>query len=934
MIFDKLFSPKHQHKDPAKRISAVDEIIDVTLAHKGWLHDLAFNDENCDVKLAALSKLNDFTLWLKAFEENNYEGIKKRALQEVLERLEKPEQVSDKLFQEILLNKRYTEISKKLKASSKRLTANEDWIFAWLLQSSDDAGLQRFYAESDHHEHCKHVIEYFKDNEKVLKKLRKKTTIPELNHLIDANLDALKQKAEKPIQIMKSGKLINARLNALLDNDDYDVVTNNKKILHGEFQDLKKEFIYLDQNSASELTQKYLFLKERVEKRLSDLLPAHEEKLAFQLLNEQQNALAAQVESIQEQVEHLFDVEDKTDFNIQHELLSNAMSDAKEQYTSLIDRISDSTQPPLMVQQKQIKRTINTIDEMLGNAADIVANNQVLASTISSLEKLQSAFEGNQITLNELKLQFASEKNNIKREDAYSPKLLSSYKAVSKKVQAHLDAFKAEQKKYSQRCQGKLRTVSTLISSGKYKAALNVFKTAEKLLKNVSSPDRQLTKKFQDVSKEIEKIADLQSFIAAPKKPEMILQAKDIADDSSLTIKQRAGAIKKLRADWNTLGRLDTEEDNNINSEFDRILEQAFEPCRAHYAQMEQAREKNAEKLADLLAELEQLQSVEMSDSDFVEKYNELTTSFFAIKSVDHERRKEFKEQFTKLTQPLKKRIAEIYEARVFKKNSLIKKAKKYFEEDDVKAAANNAKQLQSDWKLIGFAGKGQDKELWTEFREVNDQIFEKLANMRANQKEESQSLIDQRKESLARLIQPDDLKSANASELASIRQALEALTIQKDEVDNKQSREFNGQLTQALRNVESLAYDKVKTEKSKQMEALINNLLNEGDVETKSLPGIIKLGLEQNVGSHEVLDAFSKQQLFTSIFLLLDEKESTDDSATRLALMAAKLEGKVSLSARLSFAHWMGRGVLNDSDIVLLNEHKAKLIQYADRIL
>ena len=65
MIFKRLFQPKYQHKDPAVRIQALQDLNPDEAKEKSILHELAFNDSHVAVSLAALDKLNNFDLWWK-----------------------------------------------------------------------------------------------------------------------------------------------------------------------------------------------------------------------------------------------------------------------------------------------------------------------------------------------------------------------------------------------------------------------------------------------------------------------------------------------------------------------------------------------------------------------------------------------------------------------------------------------------------------------------------------------------------------------------------------------------------------------------------------------------------------------------------------------------------------------------------------------------
>ncbi|MEM0910458.1 MAG: DUF349 domain-containing protein [Pseudomonadota bacterium] len=934
MIFEKLFTPKHLHKNPTKRREAINEIAEVSSSNKGWLHDLAFNDESNEVKLAALEALNEFTLWLKAYEENQANNIQKRALKQVMERIEDPIQVSNAMFEEIVLNKKYAMITKLLRQSSARLSLDDNLLLKSLLQEGDELALQRFFLQSTNHNLRASVIAHFSENEKVLRKLRKKQTTSELHDLIDENLETLRHKAEKPDQIIKAGKLLNARMNALIESHDYNFIGTNKQSLNAEFERLKAEFIYLDELSVGELTEKYLFLKARLDKRQSDLLPEYEKQQEKAKLTAQQSQISQQIESIGEQVEHLFDIQNIADFNTQHELLSNAVKDANEQCLSMSELLSsaDLDVSTHLVKLKRMQQDVDSIQHKLDNALKIVENNKTLSSMLSNLQNLLSEFEIGNLTVDTLRQQFQIETDKLLSEKHYSTALMQQYNALSKAIKKHIKLHDDEQKKLKQRCMSKLRTASTLVTSGKFKAALSVFETAEQMFNRIPIPDRALTKKFQDVSQDISEIIDWQAYIAAPKKPEMILQAQSLIENAKLSIKERSAAIKQLRADYNSLGKLNTQEDDALNTEFDNALEKAFEPCRVHYAKMELQREENAKEAEAILAELSKLEGIEDNDT-LLKTYDNLVTSFHAIKALDRTKHKALRTSLKAITAPIKKRIADIYLSRQQQKSRLIKQAAKLASEDLSDTAVSEAKQLQKEWKTIGFAGKGEDKRLWQEFRSCNDRIFAQLSEVKAQQDARNASLYEQCLEKLDTIMQSAELKKASSAALANKKNQLQDLHLTKDDVGIHKAKTFNAKVNDARNAIDALIAKTTKSEKAMQMESLIDMLVN-NSAACSGISGNLKLGLEQKLDQHDVYDNLSKEQLFQSIFLLLDQSDAAIESSTRIALMAAKLEGREDLSPQLSLSYWLSRGHLSESDVILLQNSKGKLLDSADRIL
>ena len=83
MIFKHFFRSKHQNPDPQVRLQAIETLNKIDPQHKSILHELAFNDSDVGVSLAALDKLDSFVLWYKMSEIAKNDRVQKKSQQYV-----------------------------------------------------------------------------------------------------------------------------------------------------------------------------------------------------------------------------------------------------------------------------------------------------------------------------------------------------------------------------------------------------------------------------------------------------------------------------------------------------------------------------------------------------------------------------------------------------------------------------------------------------------------------------------------------------------------------------------------------------------------------------------------------------------------------------------------------------------------------------------
>jgi len=147
MIFNRLFQKAHQHKLPEKRLAAVESLDPKTDEGKRALHELAFNDENEKVTLAALHQLNLFTLWLKAYETHFLARVREHAEVVVITLIESEQAVPDTLFFELIRQTKYANLAKQLVFNSRRLQQHSDRCIEALLNCCQDHEIKRFFQE-------------------------------------------------------------------------------------------------------------------------------------------------------------------------------------------------------------------------------------------------------------------------------------------------------------------------------------------------------------------------------------------------------------------------------------------------------------------------------------------------------------------------------------------------------------------------------------------------------------------------------------------------------------------------------------------------------------------------------------------------------------------------------------------------------------------
>ncbi|MBT1449397.1 DUF349 domain-containing protein [Glaciecola sp. XM2] len=920
MIFDRLFKKPYESSDASKRQASVAALQPSKDADKRALHELAFNDEDADVSLAALARLNSFPLWLKAYDTHYHQKVKAQAKEMVMTLIEDEQAVSDSLFVDVITKGKHVPIVRELIFASKRLQYNAVLCAEALLEYGQENDIRRFYQELATDAQKRLFIEHT-DDEKQLKRFKKYDNSVDIQSALTEKLNLIEQAASMPPKIIAAGKLINAKLLALVERFDYAYINQQKQSLVEEFEALKAQFHYLSEDDGSLITQKYLAVKEKVDKRLAHLEPDYLKQVHLDGVSDVIDDIEKRAHSMAQQVDLLADSGDDAQLNSQIELLDNAIGDLNLEVTEIDSaHISRAHQ----VQITHIQNKLHEKAAQLKALPTFIANNALAEQIIAKAQALlmpqddKNTADGQPIDdFSSLKKAFSTlQKQGI------SAGRSQQFKALETQFTQQKKALIEQARRQEKRCLAKLAVCQKMIEQGKFKSAIGVFRTAQDMFNEIDKPSISINKRMSDIREKVAELQDWQSYIAGPRKPELIGMAEALIANTNIDIGQRAALVKQYRQQYLSLGKLHTEEDDAYNTQFDEAIEKAFAPCREFFAQQDKVRDENLRKGQQVVDALKALDNL---DDPIVlnKQIQSLSTQYRSLKAFDRDAKNKLHKAYLSALKPLQQKVDAFYEDNARQKQNLVKRATALLDNENSVEASEQAKMLQQSWKQIGFAGKKQDSVLWQAFREANDKVFARLNAQRDAQKQASHEQV-QHLESAIKSILTKVSDAQNMGEMAALDGDFDTVKNAMQAVDKASQRALTKRFSsaQAIYDKKLKHFEQAK-EQSKYEDVF--NVLGEyqqtiphESVEALSAP--FKQAFQQAYRSHPVLQSFTREQTALAADVLFAQNALFAESALKkevqLALMAAKLEGQSMPSKDDMLAHWIAQGSLSDDDV------------------
>tara|TARA_R110002153_G_scaffold12987_6_gene48485 strand:- start:1662 stop:4478 length:2817 start_codon:yes stop_codon:yes gene_type:complete len=929
MIFNRFFRSKHLDPNPHVRIKAIEKLNKELANEKTVLHELAFNDPDAAVSLAALQKLDSFTLWYKMSEISKDERVLKK---------------SQQIVEQMLFEESNSALSEKDKSSFIRqcsdnklleksvflpwVQADTNLIQTLLAKVAKPLLVEKVLLETNNIALQSALLNKFKDeasSRKLLNKLLKKSDSEQIKQQARDLLLNWDIQQQLPISVEKDTKMLLSRLLALKECNDLTVIHEQQGLLSKQYAELSTQFLCLPELKRQEFEQKWLELNQRLQKSIDVLSPQWQEQQAKQQLKQA-------VTELQGESTKVLDTANAILAERMVELTNTEVEFQGEQLNQLYDKVKSLLQS--MGPDKTADRnSLESINGRIIQCQENLANLPEFMLCLSQSKELIEKFSA---------LSLPNDISQIDAAEQHLREVKQQWRAITQRFSKNLPADLVEQwqkatlawqvvvKKLSEqvnqevaRCRNKYRAIEGLISQGRFRPAIDVYnKVSVWYQKLPENQQAKLNKLHTQIKQQIEDLKDLQEYIATPRKPALLKDAEYLVSNP-LDVEQQAKAVKVLRQQWNSLGVIDSESDTALNQVFDETIERAFAPCRAHYEQQQTERAKNLQIKTDVLTQLEQLNNTVGDPGQISKKLAALQQQWRAVGEVEFSLRNSLYEQFQEAVKPLKVKVSDFYKDNAEQKERLINKAKKQLEADSIDEAINQIKALQAEWKVIAHAGKKAEAELWPAFRRVCDSVFAKRNELVEQQTQAQTQQIANVQQQLT--ILQDTV--ANATNKAEFEQAIElkaAIVEQLSVLQHKERSAFERKLEALEKQVEQGIAQLAVMQIHRQYMLIFKVLEQWQQLDTlptscADLPN----NWQQVFSSQAKMSSKSRQELTVMLEIVKEQPSPPSDATIRqkvqMQLMAQKLQDGTHAEADDLLQQWINFGPVKAQDQPLL---------------
>ncbi|MFT5851865.1 MAG: exonuclease SbcC [Colwellia sp.] len=795
MIFN-LFKSKNkwQHKDSNVRIASINEELDNNNSeNKITLLSLLNDDKSELVRRAVLLKLNSFDDYYSASITNDNKVVQEFSYTQVQDIL------SGTHAMRLTVEQKQHFLSTHLATPAINFSLLNYWLdhetdpqiisdlFQTIIKKKNTSSLllQTFSKKNNSEVQFKLLSLDLKElNEApLLIKLSKKAVNKDVVQLIDNKLAQLIEQKEKPKRLLKQCQLLLSKLLALKDLSDFGQYLTKKAILAQEWQACSPELTRLSDEDQKILLTKY----KKISAQLTQLFAPKEEayhqaQIAEKLLQDKQvvknnaNKVITELSQILTTAVVKNDTLNETDF-------LNQLNQLNEEL--VISVLNQQEQDSFTKQIIQLEKRLTQLPEI----AQSVSQATELISTLSQLVLPKTLVELNDSQ--QVYRDWLKEWQEVEqRACGILPQpIKDSHTEISQHWRNGLIPLQQEQKQLFAQTKKKFSDLKRLLLSGKYKVCFGLFKGVNQVITLLSvNQQQQLQRDFENISEQMAEISDWEHYIATPRKQQLLSDISALVITPMDNLNEQADKVKQYRKIWNSLGHADESVDQELNKEFNLACEQAFAPCRLFYGEQEKLREQHLATRNDIIAEVKELaDSITETETDAAVidfkmldgQLNKLQQRWQQAGEVDRQRYQKLYRQFKNTLQPIRKAIKGFNDANGASKQALINDAEQLLDLENIPQAIDKVKQIQQQWREIGFAGTQQESALWQKFRSINDQVFAKREQFKTTQQTEKASLATKFNQTLIQI-------KAELADSQLIHSKAQAEQLLSDVLDNR----------------------------------------------------------------------------------------------------------------------------------------------------
>ncbi len=699
-----LFKPDWKSRSVEKRRRAIIEMDNSDAGHQEILLQLATDDEDVSVKIAAIRQLTSATALHELSLKFSDAAVRTEAENRVNELLGMTDRLDEEQYRDLL--KRFPGLQLRVAAHADLSSIRTETIQA--LSRGQLLEVLGVTVYTDSRQQISEKLSDIEDLEFARKIVRGKDKNAE--RIIKIKIDTFRRHERQQAENL-------ARVEKLIEEVEY--LSSHDWLPEFKARCLahRQQWDSLEFDIDDDSRQRYQVAREIVDTH-------YEQQRIVEQTRQAQQQLVSELEA-------LLQITAARDLGGSVEALSESQSQ-QQQISSAWQALTEITPPDKLIlkQYEKMLSAMHSATQFVAKAAELVQETVEDSSQNGDTNRLSRNSQQVEVALKNLKwptdfaeLQVATElqqqvvewgKAQKASADAHEQKLVLAHKNISSIFRFSRAGNLARAKQFVIKAEKALCQFD-----GKYLLALQ--------------------ERFDEASKKLGDMGDWKNFATEPKYIELCEAMESLATSKHHPDKL-SSEMKALQQQWKALGHSDISDQHWPR--FKLAADKVYQPCAEFFKQRHEMRKTNLEQRQKYLEQMREL--LEATDWDNNPDYKAAQSSmrkimdgFTRVKEVERNAGQKQWRQLSKFKDAVMAKLEVAYEANIALKQQLIRQAEALAEATAKDENLAALKTLQTRWKQIGVTRRNQDQKAWAEFKKQCDIVYHKVQELRQGQRDE-----------------------------------------------------------------------------------------------------------------------------------------------------------------------------------------------------
>jgi hypothetical protein len=318
--------------------------------------------------------------------------------------------------------------------------------------------------------------------------------------------------------------------------------------------------------------------------------------------------------------------------------------------------------------------------------------------------------------------------------------------AARNELQAEARAEQAlKQKQAVEALQAAIATTSEAIQAGKTAEAHKGHANVNRLRRQMKTIPAAMRDQLADIESEYAKIAEWQRW-SDNERRQQLCEELEVLPETGLHPDAIATRVREIQAEWTHLDQIEARPARSADGmarRFRALCHKAIEPAKPYFEKRDELRKQGTEETGTLVAEAKAAAAQEDPDwRGLANLRKQATDALRRLDRVAPRERKNLAAELKSALAAIDERIGSQHAAIETVKGDLIARALALSEQQDLRTAMSQARDLQKLWQKSGNGKRSRDQAQWKQFRAALDAVFARADNERDARAAQEQQVL------------------------------------------------------------------------------------------------------------------------------------------------------------------------------------------------